>query len=191
MDDAVSQSRVLRFEFEGRSYVPLLLILCGAFLMVLTVYCGIKGFGPSITSLLSVLAICMLLLWTLYFRAGQIHSDLIVSKQGLSRELFGIKWGSMPWSNVKQITVARTHLPGETRWTWFIMLHSYERTRGLSLLKPTVKFTERTKEKEDLVAAINAYAKNNHIPLFYRHKIPGDGMKWRELERLKLHENMP
>lgn len=189
MSESFSQGRIKKFEFEGKSYMPILLILSGVILAAIAVYIGIVGIGISVGFVLSMLAFFMLIIFALYFRIGHIYSDLVISDHEIRREIFGIKWKSMSWSDVKQITVVKTLLPGTYQLIWYVVVHSYERTLGWSPLKPTIMFTEKTKDKEELVATINSYAEKYGIKFFQRKKVPGGGAKWRELDMLRLSDN--
>lgn len=176
-----------RFEFEGRRIVPIGLIVAGVGLLSFFGYFGFIRFGLSVGFCASMFFMALIIAFIFYFRVGQIHSDLIVDDSGMRRELLGIKWAHLSWSDAKQITVVKSCIPGESRLTWFVLIHTYKRTLGWLPFKNTVMFTERTKDKDELVATVNKYAKRCNIGIFQKRKGPSGGGQWCELESLHLN----
>lgn len=177
MSQTFSQDNTKRFEFATRFSTPIGLILAELFLLILFSYIGYIRERYSVGYWIFILAMIPVMIFTFYFRAVLLASDLVIDDHGISRFLFFIRCRDLKWHDVKQIKTLRQMSPNTYKLSWFVYIYSYDRASGWDPSKPPVIFTDATSDREELALTLNHYIKQYWIKVFERVKIRGVNKK--------------
>lgn len=178
------QGQAQIFKFEGRTYMPLLLLLAGGGLLMFFGYFGFMRYGLCLGYSISMATAILVIASTLYFRITGQYADLVIEDQRVSKTLLNVTLKQMNWSTIKQIRVASVSLPGDSKPSWVIHLYPYDRSLRWRPTKPAMMLSDRTEDKVALAGILNTYAERYGIKLFQKKRQPGQNRVWIEIPGL-------